>query len=194
MIGKLVAAIAMLAAIVSSGCATMFSSNSQQVNISSQPPGARVTLNGAYSGVTPLSLTLKTEQNYQVVVQREGYRDATATIHRDLNPVAILNLVSIVCWAVDLATGAFWRLEPTGVQVTLQPGTMMPGGAVWPAGPPPPPGDGWSPPPPPPGAPPGPAPAPPPGYPPSSPSAPPGVPPGGASPGYPPPAVPSNPP
>jgi hypothetical protein len=134
------------------GCATMFTGSSQQVTVSSQPPGARVIVNGGYSGVTPVSLLLKTERDYTVTLQREGFQDTTAPIFREFNPVAVLNLVSLVCWVVDVATGALWRLTPTAVYVTLRPlggpGAYPPPGSPW--GPPPgflPPGAPGAPPP-----------------------------------------------
>ncbi len=135
----------LLGGVASAGCATMFTGSAQQVTVSSQPPGAKVFVNGGYTGVTPLALLLKTERDHTVLLQREGYQDTTAPVYREFNPVAALNLFSVVCWVVDLATGALWRLTPTGVYVTMQP-LGAPGsysapapGAAWPPGAPPPP-------------------------------------------------------
>jgi hypothetical protein len=154
---KLLIAVAALVALATGGCATMFTGSTQQLTVSSQPPGARVMVNGAYSGVTPVALLLRTEHDYILTLQREGYRDTTGTVFREFNPVAVLNLVSLVCWAIDLATGAIWRLSPGAVYVNMQP-VNAPGG--YPPLPSAPPGDGWSPPPGigPPGAPPSPSP------------------------------------
>jgi hypothetical protein len=146
-----------------SGCATMFTGSTQQLTVSSQPPGARVIVNGSYSGVTPVALLLKTEHDYGIILQREGYRDTAVPVYREFNPVAILNLVSLICWVVDVATGALWRLTPGAVYVTLQPiGAGPPGYPVpsvdpWNA-----PAPGYAPPPGYPGAPPPELPAPPP--------------------------------
>jgi hypothetical protein len=172
--------IVVLCAVAGAGCATMFTGSAQQVTVSSQPPGARVFVNGGYSGVTPVSLLLRTERDYTVTLQREGFRDATAPLVREFNPVAALNLFGLVCWVVDLATGALWRLTPTTVYATLQP-----------AGPPsgyqPPPGAGWGPPP---GFP---VPSEPPGAAPGTPASP-GAPYGAPPPAYPPPPPPGYPP
>lgn len=133
-----------LAGLASSGCATMFTGSTQQVTVSSQPPGARVMVNGAYTGVTPVALLLKTERDQTITLQREGYRDSTGVVFREFNPVAALNLLSLVCWAIDIATGAIWRLTPGAVHVTLQP-VGVPGG--YPPIPSAPPTDPWGPPP-----------------------------------------------
>jgi hypothetical protein len=182
MLTKLMMAIVVSCAVASAGCATMFTGSAQQVTVSSQPPGARVFVNGGYSGVTPVAVLLKTERDYTITLQREGYRDTVAPIFREFNPVAALNLFSLVCWVVDVATGALWRLTPTTIYATLQP-------AGAPGGYPLPPGAGW-------GAPPGfPVPSEPPGVAPGGP-APYGGPPGGVAPapGYPPPAPQAYPP
>jgi len=144
MLNKLVMPIAALMGLATGGCATMFTGNTQQLTVSSQPPGARVMVNGAYSGVTPVALLLKTEHDYTLTLQREGYRDTTGAVFREFNPVAALNLLSLVCWAVDIATGAIWRLTPGAVYITMQP-VGYPGG--YPPIPSAPPADSWAPPP-----------------------------------------------
>lgn len=133
---KLTLGIVILCGLTSAGCATMFTGSAQQVTVSSQPPGARVFVNGGYTGVTPLALLLKTERDHTITLQHEGYQDTTAPVFREFNPVAVLNLLSVVCWVVDLATGALWRLTPTAVYVTMQPGGMPGGyqpapGVIW---------------------------------------------------------------
>jgi hypothetical protein len=139
---KLMMALGALIGLAGGGCATMFTGNSQQLTVSSQPPGARVLLNGGYSGVTPVALLLKTEHDYSVTLQREGYQDTTAPVFREFNPVAALNLFSPVCWVVDLATGALWRLTPLALYVTMQPSSGGAPGAYSPPA-----GSGWGPPP-----------------------------------------------
>ena len=139
---KLLIAVVALVALATGGCATMFTGSTQQLTVSSQPPGARVMLNGVYSGVTPVALLLKTEHDYVLTLQREGYRDTTGTVFREFNPVAVLNLLSLVCWAIDLATGALWRLSPAAVYVSMQP-VNSPGG--YPPLPSAPPTDAWAP-------------------------------------------------
>jgi hypothetical protein len=144
---KLVMTLALAASALvgmTSGCATMFTGSMQQVTVSSQPPGARVMVNGAYSGVTPVALLLKTQHDYTLTLQREGYRDTSGAVFREFNPVAALNLLSIVCWAIDIATGAIWRLAPGAVYVSMQP-VNAPGG--YPPLPSAPPTDSWAPPP-----------------------------------------------
>lgn len=145
----LVAGITVLCATASGGCATMFTGSVQQMTVSSQPPGARVFIDGAYTGVTPMTLMLKTERDHMVTLQHEGYRDTISPVSREFNPVAALNLLSLVCWVIDIATGALWRFPPNAIYVALQPlgppGTYPPPPVYVPPGTLPP---GYQPPPP----------------------------------------------
>jgi len=133
-----VAGIAALCATASAGCATIISGSAQQMIVSSQPPGARVFVDGAYTGVTPMTLLLRTERNHTVTLQHEGFQDATAPVARGFNPVALLNLVIVVFWVVDLASGALWRFPPNAIYVAMQPigapGTAPPPSTALPPG------------------------------------------------------------
>jgi PEGA domain-containing protein len=144
----LVAGITALCATATGGCATMFTGSVQQMTVSSQPPGARVFIDGAYTGVTPMTLMLKTERDHTVTLQHEGYRDTVSPVIREFNPVAVLNLFGLVCWVVDIATGAIWRFPPNAIYVALlplgPPGTYPPPPVYVPPGTPPP---GYQPPP-----------------------------------------------
>jgi len=90
----------------------MFSGTTQPFNVRTEPPGAQVIVNGSYLGVTPLNIQIARDKNLNVLLRAPGYPDKALLLHRDLNPVAVLNLLSIVCWAIDLATGAMFEIEP----------------------------------------------------------------------------------
>jgi hypothetical protein len=126
--------------VAGSGCATMFTGTSQQVTVSSQPSGARVFVNGNYYGVTPVALMLKTRRDYNIILQRDGFQDTTASVARRFNPVALLNVFSLLCWVVDGFSGALWRLDRGGIYVTLLPlpfpaYQLPPAGEAWPMSP-----------------------------------------------------------
>jgi hypothetical protein len=103
-------------------CASIFTGTSTMVGFNSEPSGAKVFLNGNYQGTTPLSLSLKRDKDYNILVKKEGYVEGTATITRSFNTIAILNLLSPLCWIVDLATGAIWKFDQEGITVTLEKG------------------------------------------------------------------------
>ena len=53
----------------SGGCATMFTPSFQEVPVASTPEGAEVWIDGEFVGVTPVTVTVKANQNHEVVTK-----------------------------------------------------------------------------------------------------------------------------
>jgi hypothetical protein len=119
LIGSLMVLFVMSAGLT--GCGTLFTGSSSMFAISSEPEKAKVYVNGMYIGTTPTSTPLKRDKDYNIVVKKEGYEDASAVITRSFNAVAILNLLSPICWIVDIVTGGMWKFDRDGVTVDLDP-------------------------------------------------------------------------
>jgi hypothetical protein len=101
-----------------SGCATIFSGGSGSAQVMSDPEGAKCQV-GAHTVVTPGSVVVKhSSSSVPVICRKEGYEDGYATLNSEFNPVAIANLVFILPWVVDLATGNAWTHDET-VNVVL---------------------------------------------------------------------------
>ena len=108
--------IAMVAMLILTGCAST-------VQITSNPPGASVTVDGQYVGETPTSYTdtAIVFTRRQVEVQKEGYQDVRTTISRDgqVNVGAlvggILCLWPLLLWAMDYPTTVNYDLRPAGM-------------------------------------------------------------------------------
>lgn len=107
------------------GCATIVHGNSQYVQIDSIPPGAQAFVDGVYI-TTPGKVLLKRgypTQEHQIVVQKEGYKPAYATISQTLSGW----LWGDLFWGilpgitVDIVTGAAFNLYPSKVTITLEP-------------------------------------------------------------------------
>ena len=175
----------LLVAPLSSGCATLFSSGPDRVQVESNPPGARVAVDNVDVGVTPTAVSLDRRiQIGNIKVEAPGYEPAITQRPKRFNAISVLNCLNPVFWGIDLITGNYQEFDKTPVSVNLVPLAYAP----VPGRPPYPPQPGY----PQPGAP---QPArypqqPAPGYPPSPPQ--PGYPPpqGYPPPGYPPPPAP----
>ena len=100
-------------------CATLFSGTKDQINIQSQPSGAKVEVGGVYVGTTPCVVTMKRKNDGFIILKKEGYRDKTATLQKSFNAISILNLTDIVGWVIDLSTGAINKFEPTSYNFEL---------------------------------------------------------------------------
>ena len=112
------------------GCATVMHGTSQEVSILSAPAGARVTVDSAPVGLTPLSLQLRRQVPHQVRIETAGYRPYEATVNRHVSGWVWGNLLftyfAIVGAPVDVLTGALYNLEPDGIRASLTPGGETP--------------------------------------------------------------------
>lgn len=133
-------AIILMAACGASGCATLFSGTTQPITINTQPPGASLSMNGLYVGVTPVSTVVNRGKDLQLLLQRPGFANKTVVISKDFNTVAVLNLFSPLCWAIDIVSGAAWRFDNSTLLVVMDPAQAWPQSGA--------PAPGWGPPPP----------------------------------------------
>ena len=114
-----VAAFAAIGLLLSS-CATLIHGSHQTVPITTDPPGAQLNIGGSQY-ITPANVSLARDQEYQAVVTKPGYQTQTAEIHSSFSGVTFIDLIFIIPWAVDLADGAAYSLDPETVELHLQP-------------------------------------------------------------------------
>ena len=111
-------AVATLASLTISGCATVISGTTQTLTFNSEPSGAEVYLDGARIGSTPVSLSVKKNEKDTVMIQKEGYKTITRDITKSYDPVTILS----VFWdysTTDMISGAAFEYEPNSYFVEL---------------------------------------------------------------------------
>ena len=106
--------------IIFSSCATILTGTKTAIQFDSEPSGATVEMDGLEIGTTPFVYNVKKSYNGIISFEKDGYQRKTASIPKSFNGVAIINLFSLVSWAVDFATGAINKFDMKGVDVTLQ--------------------------------------------------------------------------
>ena len=116
-----------LAGMLASGCAYILSTDSQDISISTYPPGAQliITTTGGievFSGTTPAQAHLKRKNKYFVDVTLEGHEPKRIYLEQSLNPKTFWNILigGIPGLLVDGVSGAIWKLEPETIMITLQ--------------------------------------------------------------------------
>jgi hypothetical protein len=121
------------------GCATVVSSSVQDISISSNPAAADIQVFESpggpgspivASGKSPMGTSLPRDHEYIVLVTAPGYQEVRVKINKTFNLWVLGNLCcgGLIGGAIDLITGAFWKLEPNSVFVNLIP--AAPGGGV----------------------------------------------------------------
>ena len=102
----------------------MFSGSTSSINITSNPAGETVKLNGFSAGKTPTVIVVdkKQSQNY-VTIEIDGYEPASFIItHRIGAGWVVLDILAgVVEIAVDAITGAWYSIKPSSIKTELTP-------------------------------------------------------------------------
>jgi hypothetical protein len=129
-----------LTGLAQTGCATLFAGGPDTVQVTSNPPGARVNVDGRDVGVTPMVVTLDRDGNQGLIrLEAPGYQPAVVQRAKTFNTIAILNCLGVLGWIIDLATGNVKKFDDSPINVNLVPGGAPPPGAypTTPVAPPP---------------------------------------------------------
>lgn len=108
-----------------SSCATIFTGSKKRIMIDSNVAEAQsVTIDGKkYKNVTfPFQVKVKRGFHETLVTsQAEGYEPSSLSIDKSFNAVSVLNLLSLLGWGIDAATGAMMRPEYKNYELEFKP-------------------------------------------------------------------------
>jgi len=104
-------------------CATIINGTSQQVNITSTPIEAKVTIDGEELGKTPFIADLKRKDNHIVKIELEGYKTEVITLNGKTSGWFFGNCLfgGVIGMAIDAVTGGMYRLQPEEIKKNLEP-------------------------------------------------------------------------
>jgi hypothetical protein len=121
--------------LVITGCATIIHGGSQQINITSTPEGAQVTIFDSSnhqiwsSDTTPAVAKLRRGEeyfggaSYRIEISKPGYQKEIVTVSSSMNGwylVGNLFVGGLIGWLIiDPVTGAMWTLSPSNVSQSL---------------------------------------------------------------------------
>ena len=112
----------LVALFLTSSCATIFSGTREEVLFTSEPSGVKVIMDGYTVGKTPIMLDVRRNLGGRwIAFELEGYENQYVKMETDFNAVSILNLTCLICWGVDLATGAATRYSLPSMYIELEP-------------------------------------------------------------------------
>lgn len=96
-----------------SGCSTMFNGKTQDVQFTSKPAGAEVTV-GNQTCTTPCKLQLTKDKVYrEIVVTKGGYQKEKMNIVATMEPWVYGNMLNFgIGGIVDLVMGSYAKYEP----------------------------------------------------------------------------------
>ena len=117
-------AVACLLMLSLSGCASIFMGTQETITVTSEPPGARIYVNGFGHGYTPNTFTVPRKHDATVELILFGYERATAKLTSDhagdATALSIL-LGGPIGYGIDVASGADKELTARKINVVLTP-------------------------------------------------------------------------
>jgi hypothetical protein len=118
-------AIMVLGAMALSSCSSIFCGSKAQVTFESNiDEAATLTIDGQkYHNVT-FPYTTKVRRGFDetiVKVEAPSYNTETIVINKNFNAVSIINLIDILGWGIDAATGAITKPEQKFYQIEMTP-------------------------------------------------------------------------
>ena len=113
----------MLCPILLTSCATIISGKTQSLPVSTNPTGAKVTVNGVKQ-LSPCILVLdRNIPAYTIVIEKEGYATHTFQLKRGVNGWVFGNIIvgGIIGIVIDAATGSMYQFYPGSIDHSLVP-------------------------------------------------------------------------
>lgn len=102
------------------GCSLVAQGTSQEIEFTSEPPGASFTVAGR-TETTPAKFPVP-KNDYTITFQREGYKDVEFDLRRKLNPWFYGSIaMGVIAATIDMTTGAWKEFDTTEVKVVLEP-------------------------------------------------------------------------
>ncbi len=107
----------LIVAILASGCATIFTGKYQNVSVTSEPPGAKVSAGNGLSITTPGTFKLVRNRHYTLIAEYPGAAPQQKKLNRKVQGWFWGNILLVSCTGcvVDLTSGSAYKLTPDKV-------------------------------------------------------------------------------
>jgi hypothetical protein len=104
---------ALLAAMLTTGCAAVLGSHQKTFDLQSTPQSADVYVDGNRLGATPLRIKLDNHKNYTFVFRKDGYKDASCTLNKSTGAGWVIFdvLTGLVPIVIDAATNSWSQTQ-----------------------------------------------------------------------------------
>ena len=103
-------------------CLLLFQGTTEEITVTSDPPGATVTLNSGETRVTPFTITVPRKQDLQLHFSKTGYQSADLVDGSQVEPAVIVDVMPLMLpWAVDASAGAGFAHQQTTLHAHMDP-------------------------------------------------------------------------
>jgi hypothetical protein len=104
-------------------CGVIAHGTSQNIVCISSPAGAVVTTDDGKTCTTPCTISLKRKKEGILTIEKEGYEPVTLQVRSLLSRSSagqVLLPGGLICWAIDVASGGAYHLNPSSVDINLR--------------------------------------------------------------------------
>lgn len=109
-----------IASLTLSSCATIFTGTKDEISFKTNPSGAKVIIDGLEVCTTPCTTKVsRSLSKKSAEFKLDGYDTKIITLDKKFNAVSIINLLSIIGWGVDAATGSIMKYDRKGYDIEL---------------------------------------------------------------------------
>jgi PEGA domain len=104
-------------------CSTILNTTTQEIEIKSTPPNAKITIDGRKFGTTPQTVNLERGSNHIVKLDLDGYDLYETQLTRKISAWFWGNILNGILPGVltDFISGAMYRLLPENLDLELHP-------------------------------------------------------------------------
>ena len=115
--------LAIISVIALSACSTVLNTTSQEVELKTTPPNAKITVDGKKFGMSPQIVNIDRGGNHVVKFELEGYETYETQLTRKISFWFWGNVLNgfIPGMIVDMFTGSMYNLLPEKIVVELIP-------------------------------------------------------------------------
>jgi hypothetical protein len=105
-----------------SSCLLLFQGTTEEIQVTSEPPGATVTLNNGETRVTPFTMTVPRNRDLQLHFSKTGYQSIDLIDGSQVEPAIFVDLFPLMLpWAIDAGAGAGFAHQQTSLSAHLDP-------------------------------------------------------------------------
>ena len=112
-----------------SGCAYMLKGTTDTMTVITDPADVEVTVNNRKEGMSPISLTVPSNEDLNIRLSKDGYQPKEVTSHATFRwGYEVWSFVEfVVPMVIDMSYGAAWGHDPTTIAERLDALPTAPG-------------------------------------------------------------------
>ena len=104
-------------------CGVIFQGTTEKISVTSEPPGAYVTMQDGVTMQTPFTTTVPRDRDLNFHFSKPGYESADLSDNSRVEPtILVLDVIPLLIpWAIDASCGAGFVHQRPSVQARLDP-------------------------------------------------------------------------